>query len=116
MGINSTRQSTVVFTGDLNFSFSTSSANSSSPGVEQLITLASGANTIAVPTAGTVPTACTIVKPAGNVVAITLKGASGDTGVPLHPTQHDTISVGAAVTSFVLTAATQVVGVRLIWS
>jgi hypothetical protein len=49
-------------------------------------------------------------------VLITLKGISGDTGVELHLTDPCTISLNSTTNTFVLTAASQLAGVRLIWS
>lgn len=45
------------------------------------VTLASGDNTITVPTAPTGVIGCVITPPAGNTNALTLKGAGGDTGL-----------------------------------
>src|ERR1044071_1814279 len=85
MASNSTRSINLVFTGDhVAAPVIAAAANAASPAaINAPITLASGANTITVPTGGTTPTAVTIVKPAGNTVLITLKGVTGDTGVPL---------------------------------
>lgn len=90
--------------------------NNTSPAQIQVVTLAIGDNTITAPTGGTTPTACTIVKPSGNTSLIKLKGVGGDTGVKLHLTDPDTVSLDATQTTFVLNAAAQVVGVRLFWS
>lgn len=87
-----------------------------SPAQSQLITLAIGDNVITVPGGGSVPVACTIVKPAANATALKLKGVGGDTGVRLHNTDPDTISIDPATTTFILNAAAQVVGVRLFWT
>jgi len=114
----SNRSINFTFTGDHVASPVIAAAqNSASPAaIAAPITLAAGANTITVPTGGTTPTCVTIVKPAGNTVLITLKGITGDTGVPLHKTDPDSISLDSTVTTFVLTAASQVTGVTLIWS
>ncbi len=90
--------------------------NGASPAQIQILTLASGDNTITVPGGGSTPKSCTIVKPSGNAVAIKIKGAGGDTGVRLHDTDPDTISLDGSVTSFILNAAAQIVGVRLFWT
>lgn len=115
MSTASTRTITVGLSGDVNAVEPTSAAvNSSSPGgINAPITLAIGANTITVPTGST---AVTIIKPAGNVNLITFKGVSGDTGVKLHLTDPDSISLDSSQASFVLNAAAQIVGVRLVWS
>ena len=64
--------------------------------------LASGANTITVPSGAT---AVVIQPPSGNTILVTFKGVSGDTGVALHKTQPSVIALDSSVTSFVLTAA-----------
>ena len=115
MATQSVRTTTIVYSGDINGTeTSGGAANAASPGQMQIITLASGANTITTPT--TTTTACTIVLPAGNTHLVTLKGVTGDTGVILHLTDSTTIALDATATSFCLTAAAQIVGVHLIWS
>lgn len=47
------------------------------------VTLSSGANTITVPTGAT---KVIIIPPAANTQTLTLKGVTGDTGIPLSPT------------------------------
>ena len=118
MSTASTRTITVGFSGDVAAVEPFSAAvNSSSPGgLSAPVTLANGANTITVPTGGTTPTAVTIIPPAGNVNLITLKGVSGDTGVKLHLTDPTSIALDSSVATFVLNAAAQIVGVRLVWS
>lgn len=118
MASASNRTINLTFTGDhVAAPVIVASQNAASPAaINAPITLASGANTITVPTGGTTPTCVTIVKPAGNTVLITLKGVTGDTGVPLHKTDPDSVSIDSTVTTFVLTAAAQVIGVTLIWS
>lgn len=90
--------------------------NTDSPAMVELKTLSSGANTITVPTSGTVPTAVTIVPPTDNTTAITFKGVTGDTGVRLHDTDPTTIALHSGVASFCLTAGASITGVRLYWS
>lgn len=117
MSVTSNRSVGITFSGDEAASWTNSAAqNTSSPGMIQVVTLALGANTVTVPTGGTVPVACTILKPSGNTTSITLKGVTGDTGVRLHNTDPDTISIDPSVVSFVLTAGASLVGVRLVWS
>ncbi|SRR6266404_5580830 len=120
MATTSVYSSVITFTGDVQATLPVSSAaNSTSPGVDTFIaSLVSGANTVTVLTAvGFVPTAVTIIPPAGNVVTITLKGVTGDTGVALHLTEATKIALAASVTTFVLTVgAAGIVGLRLIWS
>lgn len=117
MAVSATRTIAIVFTGDIAGDQSiAASTNTTSPGQIQVVTLASGANTITVPSGGTTPTACTIMKPTGNTTAITLKGIAGDTGIALHLTDPDTVSIASSVTSFVLNAGASLPGVRLVWS
>lgn len=115
---SSTRTISHTFTGDLTLAPSVSAAinNSSPAAVAAPITLAAGDNTIAVPTGGAVPTAVTIVKPAGNTGTIKLKGVGGDTGVKLHLTDPDSISLDPTQATFVLNASAIVTGVVLVWS
>lgn len=113
----STRKTTIVFSGAVDGTQELAAAtNQDSPAAVELKTLASGNNTISVPTSGEVPTACTIVPPGDNETAITLKGANADTGIRLHDTDPTTIALDDTVTSFVLNAGGTVTGVRLFWS
>jgi len=118
MASTSNRTINFTFTGDHVASpIISAAANAASPaGIQAPITLASGANTITVPTGGATVTCVTIVKPAGNTQTITFKGITGDTGVALHKTDPDSISLDTTVTSFVLTAGGTITGVTLIWS
>ena len=87
-----------------------------SPGQVEIRTLSAGANSITVPTAGATTVACTVVPPANNSTAITLKGVTGDTGIHLHNTDPTSIALDPTVTTFVLTAAGTITGVRLFWT
>ena len=118
MAIASARTITVTYSGDQTYSIApAAAANAASPGVQELKTFTgAGDNTVTVPTGGSTPTAVTIVPPAGNTQAITLKGAGGDTGVALHKTDPTSLGIGAAVTSFILNVAGTVTGIRFIWS
>ena len=117
MTVASARNIDLTFTGDLVASTThTAAANATSPGKAEVITLASGANTITVPGGGSTPTCCTVIKPPTITTAITLKGVTGDTGVRLHNTDPDSISIHSGVVSFVLTAGAEIIGVRLVWS
>lgn len=117
MASASARSITLTSTGDYVFNQSFSAAaNSSSPSQSDLVTLASGANTITPPAGGSSPKAVTIIPPAGNVVTITLKGVTGDTGVLLHPTDPTTIALGSTSATFVLTTSAILTGLRLIWT
>jgi len=117
MSTVSARTTVITFTGDVTASLTQSSGqNLASPGDIDYVNLASGANTITLPPTTVTTVAVTIVPPAGNTVALTLKGVAGDSGVGLHLTDPSTVALAASVTSFVLNAASAVTGVRLIWS
>jgi len=117
MATTSNRQIIITDSGDVGYSQTiNAAANPLSPAKNDYVDLALGANTITPPTAGgTTPTAVTIIPPSGNAQTITLKGVTGDTGVPLHKTDPSTIALGGVAT-FVLTAGVGITGVRLIWS
>lgn len=117
MATTSTQVITLGFTGDVEATLQYSAAaNGASPGQSELVTLASGANTITKPAGGSTPVSLTVIPPTGNTTQITLKGVTGDTGVALHLTNPGVIPVAAGLSSLVLTAAAQIVGVRLIWA
>lgn len=117
MAATSTRKTTIVFTGDVTGTYLLEAAtNTDAAASIEVKTLDSGANTITVPTAGTVPTSCTIVPPSNNDTSITLKGVTGDTGVRIHNTDPTTIAIDDSVTTFCLTAAAEITGVRLFWT
>jgi hypothetical protein len=103
----------INMTGDIEFGDEFNAAqNSSAPGVVGMQDLASGANTITVPTGAT---GVTIIPPAGNTETITAKGVTGDTGISLHRTNPSYIGL-YSVSTFVLTASGTVTALRLIWS
>jgi hypothetical protein len=117
MPTSGTRRVVHIFTGTIAWTQTFSAAaNAAASAAIEIKTLASGANTITVPTSGTVPTSVTIIPPSGNTQLITLKGVSGDTGVGLHLTDPTSIGLGTAVTTFVLNAAGTVTGLRLVWN
>lgn len=118
MSITSNRSLQVEFSGDVALSLIQSALeNAVSPAQSNIISLISGNNTIIAPVvSGLIPTALTIIPPAGNTTLITLKGASGDTGVKLHPTDPTSIGLDSTFVSLVLNAASGIVGVRLVWS
>ena len=115
MSVSAARETTIQFTGDLTLSVTeTAAVNTTSPGVINIVDLASGNNVITVPTGGaSQPTAVTIIPPGSNV--ITLKGTNADTGIALHTTGPATISL-FTTTSIVLSVTTTTAGVRLVWS
>ena len=117
MAVTSNRSETLTFTGDVTGTETISAAqNAASPGSVTLHTLASGANTITLPTGGSTVTAGTIYPPAGNTQTLILKGVTGDTGVGLHLTDPTTIAFASTVTTFCLTAGGTVTGLRIYWS
>jgi hypothetical protein len=121
MSVSSNRNVQVSFSGDVQTTLIQSALqNDVSPGESEIVTLVAGNNAIAPPViAGIVVTALTIFKPSGNTIIIRLKGVNGDTGIPLHLTDPDTISLDPTFTGLVLNTpalSADVVGVRLLWS
>lgn len=117
MSVTATRSQTITYTGSVTGTETVSAAsNAASPGSITLHTLASGANTITVPTGGSTPSAATILPPTGNVQTIILKGVTGDTGVGLHLTDPTTIALATSVTTFCLTAGGTITGLLIYWS
>lgn len=118
MAAQSTRVTTITFTGDVEGTQTPEAAtNVASPASIEIQSLSSGANTITVPSStGITVTACTIIPPAGNTTSITLKGITGDTGVRIHNTDPTTVAIHSDVTSFCLTAGSAIQGVRFIWT
>jgi hypothetical protein len=117
MSVASQRKINLIFEGDvdLNTDFN-AGINPASPGGSVVVNLASGANTITVPTGGATVVAATIIPPAGNTIQITLKGVTGDTGVALHLTDPTSLGLAASQTTFCLTAANTITGVRILFS
>lgn len=118
MSITSARTIGITFSGEQQYSIVDSRlnvSNTTSPGVNELKALTTGTNTITVPAAGTVPTAVTIIPPTGNTNAMTLKGASGDTGVPLHKTVPSSVSLDTTASAILVTCAAPI-NVRFIWT
>ena len=117
MAVTAARSIEIRFSGDVSAvnTFSAAS-NAASPGQVDIVTLASGANTITPPAGGSTPKSVTIIPPSGNTIDITLKGVTGDTGVVLHNTDPTSIALDSPTATFVLTAASACTGVRLIWT
>jgi hypothetical protein len=117
MSTVATRTTLITFTGDVVGTEPIAAAsNAASPAQIQLLTTASGANTLTAPTGGSTPTALTIIPPAGNVTTLTLKGVTGDTGIALHPTDPTTVALASGFTTCCLTTGGIITGVRLIWN
>lgn len=117
MAVTSTRTTSIAFSGDIAAQISLAAVNNTnSPGDVDILTLTTGANTITLPSGGSAPKGATIIPPPANAVLVTLKGVSGDTGIPLHLTDPAIVTFDTTATTFVLTAAAQVVGLRIVWT
>lgn len=117
MSVSTIQTITIVYTGDVTGTETiTSATNAASPGVVELKTLASGFNTITLPTGGATVVSCVIVPPPANVVTLTLKGVTGDTGIPLHLTEPSKLTFAVGTTTFGLTTSNTLTGIRLYWS
>jgi len=123
MAVTATRTITVVFSGSGSLTdvvgtepFSAAN-NTTSIAKMDLVSLASGNNTITVPSVtGFSVVAVTIVPPPGNTNLVTLKGVNGDTGFGIHKTDPTCLALDTSTSSFVLSAANTINGVRLIWN
>lgn len=113
MSVTGTREITIILTGDVEFNQEFDSVqNTLAPGEILLADLASGSNTIMVPTGST---GATIIPPDGNTQTITLKGVTGDTGVAIHPSDPTSLGLNN-VSSFDLTAGGTINALRVIFS
>jgi hypothetical protein len=117
MATISSRVVQLTFSGDFNQPSVNYAAldNTASPGQTDLVNLILGDNTVVVPP-GTTPTALNIIWPSGNAVQVTLKGISGDSGIPLHISDPVSLTLGTGFSSLILSAAAAITGVRLIWT
>jgi hypothetical protein len=94
---------TGVVPGNTNIGPYSIAGNSSGNSDTLATTLASGANTISVPSWAV---ACIIIPNAANAIALTLKGVTGDTGIVIDPTGPTLLNFAASPpASFVITAA-----------
>lgn len=113
MSVTSVRVVSIVFTGDVTYNQGfVASPNVSGSGQNQLVNLSSGNNTITVPSGAV---AVTIIPPITNTIVLKIKGANGDTGIIISPTDPCSISL-SGVSSFVINAGGSVTGLRLIYS
>lgn len=115
MSVDAARQVNTQILGDgmsSNNSFA-AATNTASPAQDQLVTLTTGTTSVSVPSGAV---ACTIVPPATNTNSITLKGASGDTGIRLHNTDPTSLAFHSSVSAFSLVVATTTSDVRLHWT
>jgi hypothetical protein len=117
MSVNATRVVTIAFTGDIVATNTVpAAANGTSPGSITIHSLALGDNTITAPTGGSSVKGATIIPPAGNVQAITLKGVGGDTGIPLSKLDPTSLAFETVPATFILNAGGVITGLRIIWS
>lgn len=119
MSVTSSRNIQVSFSGDVTGNVIQSALDNtvSAGGEAPPVSLAMGANTVTAPVVvGLVITGLTIIPPAGNTHLMTLKGVTGDTGVPLHLTDPTSLSLDTTFTSLCINAAAAIVGVRFVWS
>lgn len=115
MAAKSRRKITVTYSNDVEGENELNAADSSdSPAMIEQFALSDGDNEIEVPSGAT---CASIVKAGGNTIAITLKGDAGDTGILLHNTDPDSISLASGQTSFFLSITSEVdTSVRIFWS
>lgn len=118
MAVSAARKVVITLSGDVDGVQGIDAAtNATSPGSITVQVLASGFNTISVPTStGVTVTAVTIVPPSANSTSITLKGVTGDTGIRIHNTDPTTIAIHSGVTAIGLTAGAEIQGVRFFWT
>lgn len=119
MSTTAVRTIVATLTGDQQDSWPlVSGQNTNSPAAISQLTLASGTNTIPLPTGGATVVAAMIQPPVGNTAAITLKGSTTDTGILIHKTDPTVITFDSsttAPTSIYLVAGTTVTGLRIFW-
>lgn len=117
MATSAARTTTITYTGDVvGVQPVVAAINAASPGTMEIKTLVSGANTITPPAGGSTPVGVMIIPPLGNVVALTLKGVTGDTGVLLHPTDPTFIALGSPTATFCLTTSNTLTGIKFFWT
>lgn len=107
----------VVFSGDQESEVVVNSGElADSPCMQELVTLAVGNNTIEVPDIDDFTVhGLMIIPPTANAVKPTLKGSAGDVGISLNASQASVIQFGTPPTDIVISTATEIVGVRLVW-
>ena len=118
MAVTANRTETITFTGGVTATLiHTAAENTASPGSIQLYTLASGDNTITLPTGGSTVKSATIIPPSGNTQALTLKGVTVDTGLVLSLTEPMTLTFKASpATTFLIVAGGTVTGLKIVWT
>lgn len=118
MAVNAARSIAINLTGDVILNSIYSAAqNAASPGSTTIHALTTGSNTITVPTVtGFTVKAATIIPPSANTNALTLKGIAGDTGIAISKTDPTSIAFETAPANFVINAAANTDGVRIVWT
>lgn len=92
--------------------------NPTTPATLQTLSLTTGANTISASNCPAIAQAggVVLIPPASNVVTMTLKGITGDTGIPLSLTAPTVWTFPTTPpTSFVLTTSSTIAGFRCLW-
>ena len=117
MSVVANRKITITFEGDLAGTQEYEAAQSDDgPGVTNTNLMNVGNTTVVAPAdTGKVATAVTIIKPSDYDGVITLKGDAADTGVKLHPTDPDTISLDPTYGQIVIHVTVQV-ALRFVWT
>jgi len=108
----------VHFSGDQESALIFNSGSlTNSPKVDELVTLNTGDNELAVPSVdGFTVHGVVINPPSGNSEGITLKGAALDTGIALSASLPTILQFGATPpASIFVSVADDVVGLRLVW-
>lgn len=112
MSVTSNRLIQIAFSSDIEYTQEfLATTNATGSGQNQLVELASGNNTITVPSGAI---AVTIIPPVANTKVLTIKGVNGDTGISIHLVDPCSLSLNN-VSSFVLNSS-GIVTVRLIFS
>lgn len=117
-------QSTITLLAAINLSTDAATAadfsvyNANSPCTPQVLNLISGANTISSTNCPALAQsgAVMLIPPSGNIVTLTLKGISADTGVALGLTAPTLITFPVSPpSSFVITTNNTITGFTLLW-
>jgi hypothetical protein len=118
MAVSADRKVTIEYDGSVEgVQVLEAAENAASPGSITVQSLASGFNSVSVPTSTGVTVTCvTIVPPTGNTTSITLKGVTGDTGIRIHNTDPTSLAIHSDVTAIGLTAGGIIQAVRFYWS
>ncbi len=118
MSVTSDVSLQIAFNGDVVAQIIKSATqNSVSPGQETIQDLTTGNNTVTAPVSGgVIVTGLTIIPPAGNTIAMTLKGTASDAGILIGLVNPIYLSLASTFTDLVIACSNSVAGVRFIWS